>query len=114
MDRSARDFRLSRLGVLEFLSDVEAQRSFAQKVHYDAYSPEFYSWWFDDFAPDSELFTSAFSPTEIERLRRFSEAYSAADAELGDQPRSIQELQGTPQWARAMLEAKEALEVMDE
>jgi hypothetical protein len=114
MDAAARDFRHSRLSVLGFLSDIGAQRNFAQKVHYDSYSLEFYSWWFDDFSPESNLFTSAFSPTEIDRLRRFSEAYSAIDAELGDQPRSLEQLQGTPQWARIVLEAKETLGAMNE
>jgi hypothetical protein len=112
MEQSALEFRRSRLDVLRFISDTAEQRAFALKVHYDNYSSEFYSWWFDDFHPDGQLFSSAFLPREVDVLRRFSEAYGVIDSDLGDDSRGIQELQATPQWGRVMAAAKEALEAL--
>ncbi len=65
---SANDFRSSRIGVLELLSDPSQQRAFAERVHYDDYATEFLNWWLDDFHPDSDTFRAAFSARKFRNL----------------------------------------------
>jgi hypothetical protein len=78
-------------------------------VHFEDYASEFYSWWFDDFHPESELFRATFSDAETAALKRFSAQWEAADARLGDEPRGISQLLSQDDWQLVVNAARGAL-----
>jgi hypothetical protein len=109
VDAIAKSFRETRIGLLRFFADPVEQLSFAKATHYADYESEFFCWWFDDFHPDSELFSSAFSGGEIGVLSSFSAEWDRESACLGQKERSMDELLSTSSWNTVIEAARHAL-----
>jgi hypothetical protein len=109
MNRGTREFRRSRIGVLEFLRDPVQQRAFAGATKYDDYASEFLSWWLDDFYPESAMFQAAFTTAEIGVLSALTQTLAGVDAKLGARRRTVDELIATPEWHQVGVAASAAL-----
>jgi len=72
VDAVSKDFRDSRIGVIEFFASLPDQIEWQQRIP-ALNSGEWWCWWGDDFYPDDKYYAQSFSVTEIELLRKFNE-----------------------------------------
>ena len=72
MDGTMKQFRESRIEIVEFLASYTEQLEFASEVFYKDYAEEFYEWWFEDWGDCDKYFLESFGSEEMEALIHFS------------------------------------------
>ncbi|WP_072756924.1 hypothetical protein [Rhodanobacter sp. OK091] len=115
MDEHALTFRTSRIHLLKFFASAEEQRRFQTEVcKSEGYAyDEFACWWADDFHPDSKLFRSAFSPTEIVILSNFNNAFESALTQIGEHVPNVEQLLSLTAWQSVIAAAASAHVALD-
>jgi hypothetical protein len=107
MEASAREFRQSRLDILEFLASPSEQLEWQARTP-SLDSSEIMCWWLDDFHPESRLFTAAFDPSEIEHLKQFNAVFEHASSKYPAACPRVEQLVHDPDWLAVVEAAKEA------
>ena len=97
MDAAAKQFRESRLKLLEFFASPAEQLEWQQRTP-SLDSSEFMCWWLDDFVPDSALFKAAFRADEIRLIQQFHDTFEQASALYPAKCPSANDLQRDPEW----------------
>lgn len=109
------EFRMSILDLLRLLSDSDRQIAYERDVPIASVPAELFCMWFDDqYHPESDLFTAAFTPRERAILAAFHQRFEAASDCLPQNFRSVADLHARAEWQSLMRAAGDALKQLEQ